>query len=114
MDKDVAAMAERQKRQIEELDKLQQSLNELKKRAGGVADMEGTLLSRVTGCDRVTVYRMHCCDARNQNYKAFVWRISCWCRPQAYRMFFSKIHSVLELGVGVAQYNVCERTVGTA
>ncbi len=41
-------MAERQKRQIEELDKLQKSLNDLKRRAGGSSDAEGTLISRVT------------------------------------------------------------------
>jgi hypothetical protein len=48
MENDIAAMAERQKRQIEELDKLQKSLNDLKRRAGGSSDAEGTLISRVT------------------------------------------------------------------
>jgi len=48
---DVADMAERQKRQIEQLDKLQLALNDVKRRAAGpgaVAE-EGTLISRVSG-----------------------------------------------------------------
>ena len=46
-----AELEARQKRQVEELDKLQSALNDIKRRAAGSAGAvdEGTLISRVTG-----------------------------------------------------------------